>query len=97
MYIPFRFNVGITDRVWFGARSGLNLWNYWFTSNHWYIPLGFQGGVRLIRQIDIMFDLVFPEFFHEHCDAGPADCSRNHIVLFNVWGFGVSLLVRIPG
>lgn len=89
MLVPFRVNFGITDRVWLGVRSDLRAHNYRFDATNYYFGIGFQGGVRIVRQLDLVFDVLFPQFVH-YDDA----IRRN--VFFDVWGSGVSVLLHVP-
>jgi hypothetical protein len=88
MYIPVRVNFAITRAFWLGVRSGIEAYEYRFDGEHWYVPLGMQGGVRLFEQLDLVFDVVFPEFLHW-------STARQRHVFFDTIGLGLGVIARI--
>jgi hypothetical protein len=86
--VPFRINFQVVDALWLGIRGGMQVENFRFDAFGMYFPLGFQGGVRVVPQMDLVFDLVFPEFIH-------TNDSRRGNEFFNAWGVGIGVMARI--
>lgn len=64
MQVPLRVLFQIVPRFWLGLRTGLETVGYNFLAGNWAIPLGIEAGVRLIPRLDLMFQVVAPEFVH---------------------------------
>jgi hypothetical protein len=84
LMVPLRVLFQITPRFWLGLRTGFESVGYRFDGEHIAIPLGFQGGVRLIPRLDLLFQIVAPEFVH----IDPVTRSN---VWFNRIGTGVAI------
>jgi hypothetical protein len=65
MQVPLRLLFQIVPRFWLGLLTGFQTLGYRFDDMRYItIPLGIQAGVRLIPRLDLMFQVVAPEFVH---------------------------------
>ena len=84
LVVPLRVLFGITDRFWMGIQSGFETVGYSLDSRNFAIPLGVMAGVRLAPRVDLLFDVVAPEFVH-------TDPTTNRNVFLDRIGGGVAL------
>jgi hypothetical protein len=84
LIVPLRMLFNITPRFWLGIRSGFDDVGYSLDSRNWAIQLGLEGGVRILPRLDLMFNVVAPEFVH-------TDPMTNRNVWLDRIGFGFAI------
>ncbi len=84
LMVPFRMLFGITPRFWLGVQSGFETVGYSLDPRNFAVPLGLMAGVRLAPRVDLMFNVVAPEFIH-------TDPITNRNVWLDRIGTGVAL------
>lgn len=84
LVVPLRVLFSVTDRFWLGLQTGFSTVGYSLDPRNFAIPLGVMAGVRVAPRVDLLFNVVAPEFVH-------TDPTTNRNVWLDRIGGGVAL------